>query len=100
MSKLLTDHDEIRAWVSSHAGTPAATSVPDGHGGFRTNLHLQFGQRMFGDDNDEARDQLGGVEMISWQEWFETFETEQLGLRVSTPDDNWHDSAFAFEKRA
>ena len=99
MSKLLTDHDEIREWASVRSGTPGLSSIPDGQGGSTTNLHLQFGQRIFAPDQDETRDQLGGVELVSWEEWFEALDKENLGLRVATPDDNWNDNAFIFEKR-
>lgn len=99
MSKLLIDHDEIRDWVATRAGSPAKTEVPDGHGGDDANLHLVFGQRIFDNAHDEARDQLGGIELITWAEWFEEFEKHQLALRVQDDRDGPHSSAYTFDKR-
>lgn len=100
MSKLLTDHDEIREWAIARSGKPGLTYVPDGHGGEQENLHLEFGQGVFSPDHDEPRDQLGGVELVSWDEWLAAFDKNNLGLRISTPEDNLHDNYFSFEKRS
>ncbi|MCB1518217.1 MAG: hypothetical protein KDJ19_11455 [Hyphomicrobiaceae bacterium] len=100
MSKLLTDHDEIRSWASAHAGSPALIYVPNGHGGDDVVLKLRFGVRMFASDQDEARDQLGGIEPVTWQEWFEAFEEHQLALRVPDQVDGNPAGVYSFEKRA
>lgn len=97
MSKLLTNHLEIREWVSARAGNPAIISIPNGHGGFGTRLRLTFGQRHL-QEQGAGNEQVGGVEMVPWVEWFEEFERQKLAMRVSaTLDDN--SIAFQFEKR-
>lgn len=100
MSELLTDHAQIRNWVSARAGSPAKIDVPDGHGGFTTQLRLTFGQRMFTNDADESRDQIGGIELITWKEWFEEFEQHQLALRVPITSDDTTQSAYQLDKRS
>jgi hypothetical protein len=97
MSKLLTDHDEIRAWVAARAGNPAQISVSNGHGGFQTRLRLTFGQRLLNADG-AGSNQVGGIELVPWTEWFTEFDKQQLGLRVPVQDDN-AGSAYQLEKR-
>ena len=99
MSKLLTDHDKIREWVSAHAGNPAMTSVPNGHGGEDLVLKFTFGQRIFSTDQDEARDQLGGVEQVTWAEWFEQFEKHGLALRIPDVFDGNPAGVYSIEPR-
>lgn len=99
MSKLLTDHEEIRNWVVARAGSPAKIDVPNGHSGFDVRLQLAFGQSIFSPDHDEPRDQIGGVEMITWSEWFQTFEDHGLALRVPIETDDTKQSAYQFDKR-
>ncbi len=97
MSKLITDHKEIRAWVAARAGNPAAISVPDGHGGFISRLRLTFGQRQL-QEQGAGNEQIGGVEMIPWEEWFKEFEAQELALRIPVSTDA-KGSAYHIEKR-
>ena len=97
MSRILTDHQEIRAWVSARAGNPAMIPVPDGHGGFRNRLHLAFGQRYL-HEQGAGNDHGGGIEMVPWAEWFEEFERQNLAMRVPAALDD-AGSAYQFEKR-
>ncbi len=98
MSKLLIDHDEVRAWVTARAGNPAIVSVPDGHSGFQTRLRLTFGQRQL-HEQGAGNDLIGGVEMVPWGEWFDEFENQELALRVPASEDNTTGSAYNLEKR-
>jgi hypothetical protein len=97
MSKLLTDHKELRAWVAARAGNPAIISVSDGHGGFQSRLRLTFGQRQL-QEQGAGNDQIGGVELVPWADWFKEFEAQKLALRVPVNDDN-AGSAYHIEKR-
>jgi len=97
MSKILTDHQEIRDWVSARAGNPAIISIPNGHGGFQTRLRLTFGQRYL-HEQGAGNDQIGGIEMVPWTEWFKEFDSQKLGLRVSDATDD-AGSAYQIEKR-
>lgn len=98
MSKLLTAHDEIRAWVSARAGNPALITISNGHGGYQTRLRLTFGQRLLNADG-AGSNQVGGIELVPWAEWFAEFDKQQLGLRVPVQDDN-AGSTYQLEKRA
>ncbi len=97
MSKLIIDHQEIRSWVAARAGNPAAISVSDGHGGFISRLRLTFGQRQL-QESGAGNEQLGGVEMVPWEEWFKEFEAQSLALRVPVSTDAVG-SAYHIEKR-
>ncbi len=97
MSKVLTDHDEVRAWVAARAGNPAIISVSDGHGGFQTRLRLTFGQRLLNGEG-AGSNQAGGIELVPWVEWFAEFDEQQLGLRVPATDDHAQ-STYQFEPR-
>ncbi len=97
MSKLITSHEDIRSWVAARAGNPAIISVPDGHGGFISRLRLTFGQRQL-QESGAGNEQIGGVELIPWAEWFREFETQNLALRVPVGTDA-AGSAYHIEKR-
>lgn len=97
MSKLITNHQEIREWVAARAGNPAIISVSDGHGGFVSRIRLTFGQRQL-QESGAGNDQIGGVELVPWAEWFKEFEAQTLALRVPVSDDN-AGSAYHIEKR-
>jgi hypothetical protein len=66
-----TDHDEIRRWAEGHDGKPASV-------------------RGTGDENDPGIlriDFPGGagedeLEQISWDDWFEKFEQQQLAAII------------------
>ena len=61
-----TDHDAIREWVDARDGRPArvADTRDDGEG----ILRIDFG----GDDD--------GLEILSWDDFFEIFENERLAF--------------------
>ncbi|VAW22060.1 hypothetical protein MNBD_ALPHA12-876 [hydrothermal vent metagenome] len=98
MSKLLIDHDQVRAWVAARAGYPAIISIPDGHSGFQTRLRLTFGQRQL-HEQGAGNEVIGGVELVPWNEWFDEFEKQQLALRVPASQDDISGSAYQLEKR-
>ena len=62
-----TDHDVIRAWAEKRGGRPATPKGRRGGGRART-LRFDFGS------SDE------GLEEISWDEWFRTFDERQLNF--------------------
>ena len=67
-STTTTDHDEIREWVEERDGSPAyVESTEDGDSGL---LRIDFP-----DQDDEER-----LDDISWDEFFETFEENDLAF--------------------
>ncbi|MEZ2410682.1 hypothetical protein AB6806_28205 [Bosea sp. RCC_152_1] len=74
-SKALTDHDEIRRWVEQRGGKPARVEGTEGKDGAGV-LRLDFGEP------DE------GLEPISWDDFFETFEDRGLALLCGTEADS------------
>jgi hypothetical protein len=59
-----TNHDEIREWAEERGGVPARA---EGGAGQPDTLCIDF-------PGASAR----SLERISWEEWFETFEDEEL----------------------
>ncbi|MDD9207134.1 hypothetical protein PU560_11760 [Georgenia sp. 10Sc9-8] len=82
-STTTTDHDEIRRWVEEHDGTPASvrgTESGDAAGVLRIDFPGGAGE-----------DQL---EHISWEEWFEKFEDENLAFLYQEQKASGEDSTF------
>ena len=82
-TRTTTDHDEIRGWVEAHGGKPARVR---GTGG--------------GDDPGVLRiDFPGGagdedLEPISWDEWFQKFDEQQLAALIQERRADGDDSTF------
>ena len=70
-SKTTTDHDEIRRWAEERGGRPAAVRET-GSGDDPGILRIDFDEPG-GDDDDR-------LEEISWEDWFEAFEANNLAL--------------------
>jgi len=66
-SKTTTSHDEIRRWVEARGGRPAAVR-DTGNGDDSGILRIDFG------DQDE------GLEEVSWDEFFHTFDENDLAF--------------------
>lgn len=82
-TRTTTGHDEIRSWVEEHDGKPAR--VRDTEGGSGTGvLRIDF-------PGGAGEDQL---EHISWDEWFETFESSDLALLYQAQKADGGDSTF------
>ncbi|MFN3513757.1 MAG: hypothetical protein ACK41C_11965 [Phenylobacterium sp.] len=66
-ARKLTDHDEIRSWAEARGGRPAKVAGTErgGEGGI---LRFDFGEK-------EER-----LEEISWDEFFEIFDENELAL--------------------
>ena len=77
-----TDHEEIRRWVEEHDGKPAAVrGTRDGDTGV---LRIDF-------PGGAGEDQL---EHISWEEWFEKFDRENLAFLYQAQKADGEDSTF------
>ena len=77
-----TDHEEIRRWVEAHGGKPAAVKgTRDGDTGV---LRIDF-------PGGAGEEQL---EPISWDEWFEKFDRENLAFLYQEQKAGGEDSTF------
>jgi hypothetical protein len=74
-SKTTTDHDEIRRWVDARGGRPAAVAAT-GSGDDPGILRIDFG------DRDE------GLEEISWEEFFDAFDANDLAFLYQDEDES------------
>ncbi|MCT8988725.1 hypothetical protein NYR54_00230 [Chelativorans sp. SCAU2101] len=80
-TKTLVDHDAIRDWAAARAGQPALSQPALGMGQAEPVLCFAFGQHAYL-DTDEGADQIGGLEIIEWDDWFRIFDERQLALVV------------------
>ena len=76
-----TDHDEIRRWVEARGGRPAHVTETGG-GDDPGILRIDFG------DQDE------GLEEISWDEWFQAFDDNELAFLYQEQTDDGSESRF------
>jgi hypothetical protein len=81
-TKTTTDHDEIRRWVEEHGGKPV--SVRDTGNGDAGVLRIDF-------PGGAGQDEL---EPISWDEWFEKFDENDLAFLYQEEKASGEDSTF------
>jgi hypothetical protein len=98
MSKILTDHAEIRQWTEARSGHPMLMDTPDGTG-TRTLLQLTFGQHALNGTGDEGPDRLGGFQLASWDDWFAALEESGLAVQVSDDPSGGNEAEFQFVSR-
>jgi hypothetical protein len=83
-SRMLTDHEEIRRWAEERGAKPAAArdtgNEPDDPGIIRLDFPGYSGE--------------GSLEQITWDEWFEDFEDNELALVVQDKMANGQKSNF------
>jgi hypothetical protein len=68
-SKTTTDHDEIRRWAEERGGRPATVKGTESGGEETGVLRIDF------PGGEEDR-----LEEISWDEWFDKFDSENLAF--------------------
>jgi hypothetical protein len=82
-SNTTTDHDEIRRWAEQHGGKPAVVrDTRDGGGGGVLRIDFPGGT---GEDR---------FEHVSWDEWFEIFDSNDLALLYQEQKASGEDSTF------
>jgi hypothetical protein len=79
-----TDHEEIRRWVEEHGGKPARVRGTAGNGGGAGVLRIDFPGGAGEDD----------LEHISWDEWFKTFDGNNLAFLYQEQKASGEDSTF------
>jgi hypothetical protein len=78
-----TDHDEIRRWVEEHGGRPVRVRGTENGPGAGV-LRIDF-------PGGAGEDQL---EPISWDEWFKTFDENDLAFLYQEQKASGEDSTF------
>src|SRR5215218_4569556 len=78
-AKTTTNHDEIRSWVESRGGHPAAVTET-GSGSDPGILRINFDEPGGGDDDR--------LEEISWDEWFKAFDENNLAFLYQDEGDS------------
>ncbi len=82
-TRTATEHDEIRNWVEQHGGKPARVRGT-GDGDDPGLLRIDF-------PGGAGEDRL---EHISWDEWFEKFDSSKLALLYQAKKASGEDSTF------
>jgi hypothetical protein len=82
-SKTTTDHDEIRHWVEEHDGAPA-TVRGTARGEEAGVLRIDFP----GGAGEDA------LEHISWEDWFDKFDSSRLAFLYQQRKASGEDSTF------
>jgi hypothetical protein len=77
-----TDHDEIRQWAEAHGAEPATVRGTSQEGAGVLTLDFPGGA---GEDR---------LEHISWDEWFEKFDRENLAFLYQERKSSGEDSTF------
>jgi hypothetical protein len=80
-SKKTTDHEEIRRWAEEHGGRPARVKGTGDPGVLRIDFPGGAGE--------------GELEPISWEEWFDAFDRNNLALLYQEEKASGEDSTFA-----
>lgn len=98
MAHVLTNRDDIRQWVAARGGNPLLMEVPDGSH-TRTILQLTFGQHALNSDGNQGPDRIGGYRLVSWTEWFDALDENNLALRVSDDLSGGREAEYEFVAR-
>lgn len=83
-SETTTNHDEIRRWVEERGGVPARVKDTGGDGDPGV-LRIDYPGR----GEDES------LEQISWEEWFEAFEENDLAFLYQEETKDGSESRFS-----
>ena len=96
MTQILTKHDEIRQWAIARAGNPVLGDTPSGSTPI---LSIVFGQSALNAGENQYGDRPGGLDLVGWDEWFEEFDGQQLGLLVEEAKPGVLDDYYEFVAR-
>ena len=78
-----TNHNEIRKWVEARGGDPALVKDTAENGREGAMIRSDF------DDPDGSKD--AGLKRVSWEEFFEIFDKNDLAfLRQDVPDSRFN----------
>jgi len=82
-TRTTTDHDEIRQWVQEHDGTPVSVRGTEGDDPAGV-LRIEFPHGTGGER----------LEHISWDDWFEQFDRNELAFLYQEHKSSGEDSTF------
>lgn len=97
MTQILTKHDEIRQWAIARAGNPALGDTPASVAA--PILQIVFGEYALNAGENQYVDRIGGLDLVSWEDWFAEFDNQKLGLLVEEQKPGVLDTYFTFVPR-
>jgi hypothetical protein len=83
----LTDHEAIRDWAAARMGFPAIVDVST-EAGTQPLLRIVFDQASY----QERPVNMGGYELVEWDDWFKEFDKQELALVVLADQPGRRDS--------
>jgi hypothetical protein len=98
MTQVLTDHEDIRLWATARSGNPAIEDRPAGLSGAPL-LRIVFDQMALNAGENQYGDRPGGLDLVSWDEWFEVFDGQNFGLLVEDERPGVLDDYYEFVPR-
>jgi len=98
MSRILTNPEEIRQWAGARSGNPALQDLPASGKGPLV-LHIVFDQYALNAGENQYNDRPGGLDLVSWDEWFAEFDRQNLALKVDDREPGLLDSDYEFVPR-
>lgn len=98
MTRVLTQHDEIRQWAVARSGNPAIEDRPTALSGHPV-LRIVFDQYALNAGENQYGDRPGGLDLVDWSEWFVEFDGQNLGLLVEDERPGVLDDYYEFVPR-
>ncbi len=96
----LTDHEAIRDWAAARIGSPAIVDISPA-AGTQPMLRIVFDQQAYQDqDMPERPVNMGGVELVEWDDWFAEFDKQKLALIVAADQPGIRDSFYQMAARS
>jgi hypothetical protein len=92
----LTDREDIRLWAGARGGNPAM-----GDAGTESNpvLRIVFDQYLLNAGESQGTDRPGGLDLVSWEDWFAEFDKQGLVMMVEEARPGVLDDYFEFAPR-
>ncbi|HEY4199692.1 MAG TPA: hypothetical protein VGM83_03950 [Devosiaceae bacterium] len=81
MSRILSTAEDIRTWAEARSGAPAMAELPSGTRS-RIILQIVFDQYLLNSGEAQDQDRLGGLDLVSWDDWLAELNKQKLALRV------------------
>jgi hypothetical protein len=98
MSKIMSKPEEIRQWAIARSGNPALQDLPASGNGPLV-LHIVFDQQALNAGENQYNDRPGGLDLVSWEDWFAEFDKQNLALKVDEEAPGLLDSDYEFVPR-
>jgi hypothetical protein len=94
----LTEREDIRLWAAARGGNPAIGERDAGLTGSPV-LRIVFDQYLLNAGESQYGDRPGGLELVSWDDWFAELDRQNLVMLVEEERPGVLDDYFEFAPR-